>query len=109
MPTYRLNQISTLMLISLLLASNAAVARDISYEQRAASNAREVYNQAKSTDNALSLQITEQEKRVAAEQVRLRALQDQQMTNKAALENAQIDLDAKVIALENAWNERNKH
>ena len=109
MPTYRLNQISTFMLISLLLASNAAVSRDISHEQRAASNAREVYNQAKSTDNALTLQITEQEKRVAAEQVRLRALQDQQMTNKAALENAQIDLDAKVIALENAWNERNKH
>jgi len=97
------------MLISLMLASNAVVARDISHEQRAASHAREVYNQAKSTDDALTLQITEQEKRVAAEQVRLKALQDQQIANKAALESAQIDLEAKVITLEKVWNERNKH
>jgi hypothetical protein len=31
------------------------------------------------------------------------------MANKAALESAQIDLEAKVITLEKVWNERNKH
>lgn len=100
---------SLVMLIGLMMASNETLARDISHEQRAASDARDAYNRAKSTDDALTQQIAEQEKRVASEQAHLKALQDKQMANKATLENAQIDLDAKVMTLEKVWNERNKH
>lgn len=109
MQSYALRSASLLLLFSLAVASTIVLARDISKEQRAASDARDVYNGAKSTDATLTQQIIEQEKRVASEQAHLKELQDKQMANKAALENAQIDLDAKVMTLEKVWNERNKH
>jgi len=85
-----------------------AFARDISNEQRAASDARDVYNQAKSVDNSLTQQIADQEKRVTAEQTRLDELKNKQLANKAALKNAEVDLNAKVMTLEKVWDERNK-
>jgi len=96
------------VLASLTFAVNMAFARDISNEQRAASDARDVYNQAKSVDNSLTQQIADQEKRVTAEQTRLDELKNKQLANKAALKNAEVDLNAKVITLEKVWDERNK-
>lgn len=88
--------------------SSTAFARDIGVEQRAASDARDEYNQAKS-DTADNVQkISAQEKRVADEQARLKQLQDNQTATNARLEKAKADLDAKEKALEQVWPERNK-
>ncbi len=88
--------------------SSTALARDIGVEQRAASVARDEYNQAKS-DAADNVQkISAQEKRVADEQTRLKQLQDNQTATNARLEKAKADLDAKEKALEQVWPERNK-
>ena len=99
------------LVFSVLLTLNATptLARDISNEQRAASEARERYNAAVSNEASLSKQVTEQEKRVATEQARLKELQDKQLQNKALIESAKIDLDAKVQTLESVWEERNKN
>ena len=97
------------LLIALSVAiSSTALARDIGVEQRAASAARDEYNQAKS-DAADNVQkISAQEKRVADEQVRLKQLQDNQTAANARLEKAKADLEAKEKALEQVWGERNK-
>ena len=91
-----------------VVISTTALARDIGVEQRAASVARDEYNQAKS-DAADNVQkISAQEKRVADEQARLKQLQDNQTATNARLEKAKADLDAKEKALEQVWPERNK-
>ena len=97
------------LLIALSVAtSSTALARDIGVEQRAASAARDEYNQAKS-DAADNVQkISAQEKRVADEQARLKQLQDNQTAANARLDKAKADLEAKEKALEKAWDERNK-
>ena len=88
--------------------SSTALARDIGVEQRAASAARDEYNQAKS-DAADNVQkISAQEKRVADEQARLKQLQDNQTAANARLEKAKADLEVKEKALEQVWPERNK-
>ena len=93
--------------LSIVVSSNA-LARDIGVEQRAASTARDEYNQAKS-DAADNVQkISAQEKRVADEQARLKQLQDNQTATNTRLEKAKTDLDAKEKALEQVWGERNK-
>ena len=93
--------------LSIAVSSNA-LARDIGVEQRAASTARDEYNQAKS-DVADNVQkISAQEKRVADEQARLKQLQDNQTATNTRLEKAKTDLDAKEKALEQVWGERNK-
>ena len=93
--------------LSIAISSNA-LARDIGVEQRAASTARDEYNQAKS-DAADNVQkISAQEKRVADEQARLKQLQDNQTATNTRLEKAKTDLDAKEKALEQVWDERNK-
>ena len=80
--------------LSIAVSSNA-LARDIGVEQRAASTARDEYNQAKS-DVADNVQkISAQEKRVADEQARLKQLQDNQTATNTRLEKAKTDLDAK--------------
>ena len=96
-----------LIVLSAVISSNV-LARDIGVEQRAASAARDEYNQAKSdvADNAQK--IGAQEKRVADEQARLKELQDNQNATNARLEKAKSDLDAKEKALEQVWPERNK-
>ncbi|MGB4812302.1 MAG: hypothetical protein WBP13_07470 [Methylophilaceae bacterium] len=99
-----------LVLFSLLLVTFAlpSLARDISNEQRAASEARDRYNDATSNEAKLSKQVAEQEKRIAEDQSRLKELQDKLATNKSEAENAKADMDAKVEALERAWPDRNK-
>lgn len=93
--------------LSVAISSNT-LARDIGVEQRAASVARDEYNQAKS-DAADNVQkINAQEKRVADEQARLKQLQDNQKAANARLEKAKADLEAKEKALELVWPERNK-
>ena len=93
--------------LSIAVSSNA-LARDIGVEQRAASAARDEYNQAKS-DAADNIQkISAQEKRVADEQALLKQLQDNQTATNTRLEKAKTDLDAKEKALEQVWDERNK-
>ena len=88
--------------------SSSALARDIGVEQRAASAARDEYNQAKS-DAADNVQkISAQEKRVTDEQARLKQLQDNQTATNARLEKAKADLEAKEKVLEQVWPERNK-
>lgn len=96
---------------SVLLATSftPSFARDISKEQRAASDARERYNAAVSDDATLSKQVADQEKRVATEQARLQELQEKQAQQKSTVENAKADLDAKVQILESVWEERNKN
>ena len=88
--------------------SSTALARDIGVEQRAASAARDEYNQAKSDAADNTQKISAQEKRVADEQARLKQLQDNQTTANARLEKAKTDLEAKEKALEQVWGERNK-
>ena len=97
------------LLLGLSVAiSSTALARDIGVEQRAASVARDEYNQAK-LDAADNVQkISAQEKRAADEQARLKQLQDNQTATNARLEKARADLDAKEKALEQVWPERNK-
>lgn len=95
--------------IFLFALANPALARDISNEQRAASEARDRYNQTLADEASLTKQIADQEKRVATEQARLQDLQAKQVENKAAVENAKKDLDAKSEVLEKVWEERNKN
>ena len=96
-------------LIALSVAiSSTALARDIGVEQRAASAARDEYNQAKSDAADNTQKISAQEKRVADEQARLKQLQDNQTAANARLEKAKADLEVKEKALEQVWPERNK-
>ena len=88
--------------------SSTALARDIGVEQRAASAARDEYNQAKSDAADNTQKISAQEKRVADEQARLKQLQDNQTAANARLEKAKADLEVKEKALEQVWPERNK-
>ncbi len=85
-----------------------AFARDIVIEQHNASEARIEYNKAKSNFESITQQIANQEKRIADEQAKLKDLQEQQIAAKNHLEQAQVDLDAKVKILEEAWEHRNQ-
>ena len=97
------------LLIAISVAiSSPALARNIGVEQRAASAARDEYNQAKSDTADNTQKISTQEKRVADEQARLKQLQDNQTATNARLEKAKADLEAKEKALEQVWGERNK-
>ena len=93
--------------LSVTISSNA-LARDIGVEQRAASAARDEYNQAKSDAADNTQKISAQEKRLADEQARLKQLQDNQTAANARLEKAKTELDLKEKALEQVWGERNK-
>ena len=93
--------------LSILICGNA-FARDIGTEQRAASSARDAYNQAKSDVANNAQTIKAQEKRVVDEQTRLKQLQDDQAAGNTRLEKANANLESKEKALEKAWEERNK-
>ncbi len=93
--------------LSVAISSNA-LARDIGVEQRAASTARDEYNQIKSDAADNTQKISAQEKRVTDEQARLKQLQDNQTATNTRLERAKADLDAKEKVLEQVWGERNK-
>lgn len=94
--------------LCLFLAASAVFARDISNEQRATSEARDRYNQAKSNNAKLAEQVFAQEKRVTDEQARLKTLQENQAKANTELQSAEADLEAKVNVLEKVWDERNK-
>ena len=96
------------LMLLLTTVNNVAFARNIGAEQRAASSARDEYNQAKSDAANNSQSISAQEKRIADEQAHLKQLQDNQTTANTRLEKAKADLAVKEKALENAWEERNK-
>ena len=93
--------------LSVAISSNA-LARDIGVEQRAASTARDEYNQIKSDAADNTQKISAQEKSVTDEQARLKQLQDNQTATNTRLERAKADLDAKEKVLEQVWGERNK-
>lgn len=113
MKNQRQNLAAQMLFVSLslcfCLTSGAVLARDISNEQRAASAARDRYNQAKSNNTRLAEQVSAQEKRVADEQARLKTLLDNQANAKNELQSAEADLETKVNALEKVWDERNKN
>ncbi|MDX1914153.1 MAG: hypothetical protein SFU55_01105 [Methylophilus sp.] len=102
---------STLILIylfSLYFSATSAFAKDIVIEQHNASEARSEYNNAKANYESITQQIANQEKRITEEQAKLKNLQEQQIAAKNHLEQAQVDLDAKVKILEEAWEHRNQ-
>ena len=91
-----------------IVTSGNVIARDISAQQRAASSARDEYNQAKSDAGKNAQNISAQEKRVVDEQVRLKQLQANQIADNAKLDKAKANLESKEKTLEKAWEERNK-
>ena len=93
--------------LSVVLSGNA-IARDISAEQRAASSARDAYNQAKSDAANNALNLSAQEKRIFEEQTRLKQLQDNQAAGNTKLEIAKANLELTEKSLEQVWDERNK-
>jgi hypothetical protein len=107
MITQRYKQTIAFLLLSLMLAS-PVMARDITMEQQSTTNARNQYDAAKSDYDATTQQIAVQEKRVADEQMRLKALQDKQVAALEKMEATKAELDVKVKALEKAWEERDK-
>ncbi len=97
-----------LIALSLCLLSPYVVAKDISNEQRNAYEARKAYNKNKSAHENLITRITQQEKRVTDEQVRLNQLKADEVAAKAKLDQSKMDLDEKVRVLNEVWELRDQ-
>lgn len=95
-------------LLSGLILSAQALARDVAMEQLSATAARKDCDEAKSSYDNVTLRVHEQEKRAAQEQARLKELQDQQAAAKDRLTKTKIELDKKVKILDQAWNNKNQ-
>jgi septal ring factor EnvC (AmiA/AmiB activator) len=95
------------LLLALSLAS-AVLARDISAEQRSSTQARDEYNAAQADYDAISQRRAAQEKHVAEQQARLKALQDSQATAEAKVAKTKAALEMREKALEKAWDKRNQ-
>lgn len=94
--------------IALAFCSTTTLAQDISNEQRNAYEARQTLNEKKSAHESLVTRTAQQEKRVQIEQDRLAKLRTDQQAAKVELDQAEVDLDAKVNALNNVWDLRDK-
>ena len=93
--------------LSIAISGNV-IARDIGAQQRAASSARDAYNQAQSDAANNAQNISALEKRILEDQARLKQLQDNQIAGNAKLEKAKANLESAEKTLESAWEERNK-
>lgn len=100
--------ICILVFLCLISASYQAIARDISNEQHAVSEARLEQIAAKTEVEENAKQIADQEKRLADEQTRLQALRLAQKTAQARLDKANAQLEQNLTILEKAWPERNR-
>ena len=89
-------------------ASFAVQARDISVEQKAASQAQDAYAKARADYDSVSKQVEAQEKFVAEQQARLETLKEQQATALATREKAKVNMEAKEKILNEVWDQRNK-
>ena len=99
------------LLISLLLyliPLTSGYTKDISDEQRNAYKARLEYNQNKSDYESLLSQISSQEKYLVEQQQKLDQLNAEKVKAKAKLEESKQQLDAKVKALNQVWELRDK-
>lgn len=90
------------------LAPQALLARNISAEQNAASQAQDDYNKARADYGSVSKQVEAQEKFVAEQQARLATLKEKQATALAAREKAKANMEAKEKILNEVWDQRNK-
>ncbi len=102
--------ITRALLITTLLSSfsSIALARDISNEQRNAYEARQAYNKQKSAHEALNQRVAVQEKHVAQAQEKLNQLRQEAQQAKAAEEQAKVNLENSVNALNAVWDLRDK-
>lgn len=89
-------------------ASFVVQARDISAEQKAASQAQDAYAQARADYDSVSKQVAAQEKFVAEQQARLEKLKEKQSATLAAREQAKLNMEAKEKTLNEVWDQRNK-
>lgn len=85
-----------------------AMARDISQEQRAASDAREQYRQLSADYDGVSKQVQDMEKYVAQVQTKLKDLRDKQSAIQVARDKAKADMEAKEKIVDQLWDQRNK-
>jgi septal ring factor EnvC (AmiA/AmiB activator) len=92
----------------LISANHKVIARDISNEQRAVSEARLEQIAAKTEVEENAKKIADQEKDIADEQTRLQALKLAQKTAQARLDRANAQLEQNLSILEKAWPERNR-
>lgn len=95
----------TIVLFSLPIIG---LAQDISNEQRNAYEARQHFNKQQSNHQNLLKRVSLQEQRVAEENARLDQLKADELAAKSALDQAKVNLDSKVNALNNVWELRDK-
>lgn len=100
------------LLVGVVLAtfsiSIVVQARDISAEQKAASQAQDAYTQARADYDTVTKQVEAQEKFVVEQQIKLKALQEKQSAALASRENAKANMEAKEKILNEVWEQRNK-
>ncbi len=102
---------SKLMLSLLVLSfgfTTLTSARDITMEQTSTSAARSDFENAQADYDDVTQRVNELEKRIAQDQVLLKAQQAKQAAAQTKLLNAKIELEKKQKILNKAWEERNK-
>jgi hypothetical protein len=98
----------TALCLTALNAPFIAQARDISAEQKAASQAQDHYAQARADYDSVSQQVQAQEKYVAEQQAKLKALQEKQSAALVLREKAKVTMELKEKQLNDVWDQRNK-
>ena len=100
--------LSTGAMLLVLSMAVPALARDISQEQRAASDAREQYRQLSADYDGVTKQVQDMEKYVAQSQAKLKELRDKQSATLTARDKAKADMEAKEKIVDDLWDQRNK-
>lgn len=97
-----------LIVVSFYMLPSLAMAKDISNEQRNAYEARQEFNKKQSRHQNLLTRILQQEKRLQEEEARLDKLKSEEQVAKTELDQATVNLESKVNALNNVWELRNR-
>lgn len=103
-----MKRITTGVICLILSMTTSTWARDISPEQRAASDAREQYRQLSADYDGVTKQVQDMEKYAAQVQAKLRELREKQNAVFAAREKAKTDVEAKEKIVDLLWDQRNK-
>lgn len=97
---------SVCLVFAFTLVTTTAMARTIAIEQKAAADARDAHHAAETRLLEVQKKIQAQKTLIAREESRLKQLEEEENSAKADIARTSVDMEKKVKALNDAWQQR---
>lgn len=104
-----MRSISVVLMLALVLLSTKVTARAIAIEQKAAADARDAHHTAETRLIEVQKKIQAQKTLLSREEARLKQLEEEENAAKADIARTSVDMEKKIKALNDAWQQRENY